>query len=794
LNFRFRYSVLFLVLLYQLFYSCGSTRRLDEGQHLVHKNKFSSKSITGVQKNDLENLAVQKPNKRILGFRFHLFVHNLANTKRGSEKRFNRQLMDVVGEAPVVMDSLKMLQTNDRISRFLAQKGYFNSTVSNRIRPVWYNKKKLKIYYEIEANRPYYINNFFTICQDKKLDVIIEERLSNRSLVKEGDILNLEILDRERDRLTDELRIRGYYDFNKEFISFEVDSTLGGNRADVIMQIRSPRPLPGDTLPEHKRYRVRNITVYTDYRINADTAAFNRMNYEDITFAFQDVVSVKPKIISQSIFIRENEMYNIRRVEDTYKRLTALKIFSSVNIQFVKEEGSNILDCIILLSPAKVQTFSVESRGTNRGGFLGTALNFTYRNRNTFRGAEMLEISMNGGLESQPTLTEDRIDEDSRLINDFYFNTIEFGPEVSLFFPKFFFPISPDRVSRTANPRTVFTASYNLQQRPDFIRNLSRISMRYQWNESITKQHFINPIEVSVISVEKSSLFRKRLEDFNDLFLLTSFQDHMIVSSRYTFLYNNQVLTKATDVFYYRGNIEFSGNILRAINNLLDSPQDDIGSYQILGIRYAQFIKTDHEFRYRKILNDKSSAVYRIAAGVAVPLSNLGVLPFEKGFFVGGANGLRAWRPRTIGPGAYFDNDPRLRFDKIGDIKFESNVEYRFKLIKMLEGAFFVDAGNVWLMREDDIREGGVFKAETFLSEIAIGGGVGARLDFNFFLIRFDFAMQLKDPSLTPGERWVYQPKDNYNSFIAEYNAANQTSYSNYRPRINLNLGIGYPF
>lgn len=781
-----KYSHL-LLLVTLLVIACSPTRRLGDGEYLVHKNVVKS-DARGISSSEIENLIIQQPNKRILGVRFHMFVHNLANN--GKDKKINRKLMDVVGEPPVVLDTTKVEESKERINRLLAQRGYFDNVIEDTI---IYKRKKAYVHYKIRANQPYRINNFFITTKDPNISRRLDGDLGEKSLIKEGGILNIEQLDKERDRITQELRKVGYYDFNKDFIRFEVDSTLGQNRTDIVMDIRTPSTTEGDSIKQHKRYRVNNIIVYSDYKINADTASYIKVEYNDMQFAYFEEVTVKPKILTQSIFIREKAFYNVNRVEDTYKRLTALKIFSSVNIQFVKV-GDDQLNCIILLTPAKIQTFSVESRGTNRGGFLGTALNFTYRNRNAFRGAEMFEVSMNGGLESQPTLTEDRFDDESGLINDFYFNTIEFGPEVSMYFPKFFFPMDHEKISKTANPRTVFTASYNFQQRPDFIRNLSRISMRYQWNESVTKQHIINPIEISVISVEKSRLFRERLEEFNDLFLLTSFQDHMIVSSRYTFLFNNQSLTKVKDVFYYRGNIEFAGNILRGIHNMIDAPQDDIGSYRIFDIRFAQFVKLDNEFRYRKIINNKSSFVSRLAAGAAAPLNNLGVLPFEKGFFVGGANGLRAWRPRTIGPGSYFDSDPRLRFDKIGDIKLEGNVEYRFKLLKMLEGAFFVDAGNVWLVNEDEIREGGKFQAETFLSEIAIGGGVGARFDFNFFLIRLDFAMQLKDPSLNPGERWVHQPKDNYNAFIAEYNAAKGTDFNNYRPRINLNLGIGYPF
>jgi hypothetical protein len=298
-------------------------------------------------------------------------------------------------------------------------------------------------------------------------------------------------------------------------------------------------------------------------------------------------------------------------------------------------------------------------------------------------------------------------------------------------------------------------------------------------------------LELSLIKINKSNEFQQRLDELQDLFLNASYSDHLISAIKVSYIFN-QSLSKLTNSFYYRGNAETAGNLLRTVMALTNVERDTLGSFQLFGIRYAHYVRTDHDFRYYRKHRDNSSTVFRVFAGIGVPLTNLSVLPFEKSFFAGGANGLRAWRAQTLGPGSF--QNVVTTFDRIGELQIEGNIEYRKKLISVVEGAIFIDVGNIWLLRPDPIRPGGEFEANRFLSEIAIGAGVGARLNFDFFIIRFDLGMQFKDPSLAPGERWVFQPKDEFNERVRNFNENNTRQVNNYSPRLNLNLGIGYPF
>ena len=273
---------------------------------------------------------------------------------------------------------------------------------------------------------------------------------------------------------------------------------------------------------------------------------------------------------------------------------------------------------------------------------------------------------------------------------------------------------------------------------------------------------------------------------------VNSYTDHLIVGARLQYTINTRNAEEPRrHNWFYRFSFEPAGNTLYAIDRLVDAPlsTDTTGSsfYTLTGVRYAHFLKFDNDLRHYRVLGAHSNLVARVAAGVGIPLTNLNVLPFESSFFVGGANGLRAWRARTVGPGS--NSAPLVAFDRIGEVRIEGNIEYRFDLIGYLEGALFVDLGNIWYLEEEPQRPGSGFDAD-FLSELAIGTGVGLRLNFDFFLVRFDLGLQTKDPSLTPGERWIFQPKDRYEQTVSELNGSPTT----YKPGLNLNLGIGYPF
>jgi outer membrane protein assembly factor BamA len=808
-------------------FGCNPTKRLASDEYLLKKNKFKFEEEPKIDKDDLKEVVKQEPNRKILGARFYLWAYNVPNPEK-FEKRNEKRLQklqkkngnrlekgkdpkefkpfgswwqETVGEAPVIFDSTLVNKSAEQIRTFLVKHGYFNAEVSSEINTRSRKQMKTAVYL-VEPKKPYLIDSLsFNVPGDYLVKLLGESRSVGKS-VKVGDRFDIEKLDQERKKHTAYFRNRGYYDFNKELIYFDVDSSLNSHSVHLELGI-VPRKVPYEGNPDslivkpYKRYKLNEIQVIDRPFLRgkeiftSDTLILS--NYRIID---QNQLKVKPKTISQNILFDQNEYYELDKVTTTYRRLSTLPIVRAASIEFepVSEDLENrLLNVNISLSPAPKQNFSLEWNGTNQGGFLGISGAVGYRNRNIFGGAEVLSMEISGGLEAQQLLTESGTD--PNVGQGLAFNTVEFGPQISLTFPRFLLPFSSDRFAKSANPRTTLITNLSYQRRPDYERTRSFGSILYRWNETATKEWQISPLELSLIKIDRSTAFDDRLAEINDPFLTNSFQDHFIQNSRIAFILNTQRSDNPkSNLYFYRGEIESAGSLLRGLYQLSDGTTNENGGYEALGIQFAQYVKTVHDFRYYNVPNEKMSTAYRVSAGVGIPLQNLGVLPFEKSFFAGGANGIRAWQARTLGPGSF--RDPVQNFDKIGDILIEGSIEYRFDITDILEGAFFMDAGNIWIMGNETERPGALFEFDRFLSEIAIGAGAGTRFNFDFFLIRLDLGLQIKDPSLDPGERWLIQTKDKYNAYIDDLNTGDNDipQLSDYRWQWNLNIGIGYPF
>ncbi|MBK7387966.1 MAG: BamA/TamA family outer membrane protein [Bacteroidetes bacterium] len=349
-------------------------------------------------------------------------------------------------------------------------------------------------------------------------------------------------------------------------------------------------------------------------------------------------------------------------------------------------------------------------------------------------------------------------------------NTYEIGPELNIRIPRLLWPLARFNHSRSSNPVTNFTSSFNYQKRPEYTRNNLVFSSGFEFKESKYKKHFVYPAEINYSSFNLSQAFVNKLVALNDLQLILYYRNYLITNGRYTFIYNSQEQNLYRDFVYFRFSFEIAGNSLRLIDKLRTN-YDENKTYQVLGINYSQYIRPDFDFSYYQIFSSHTALVYRLAAGIGMAYLNSDFIPYEKTFFAGGANDLRAFRARTIGPGSYAANN---FIEQLGDIKINANVEYRFDIFRILEGAIFADAGNIWL--RDNFRElpGSRFQPGTFLSELALGTGIGMRLDFTFFIFRIDAGIPLKDPGRAANDRWVI----NYLKLSS----------------INYNFGIGYPF
>nr|WP_229130343.1 BamA/TamA family outer membrane protein [Ancylomarina sp. 16SWW S1-10-2] len=456
--------------------------------------------------------------------------------------------------------------------------------------------------------------------------------------------------------------------------------------------------------------------------------------------------------------------------------LQALNQYKFVNIRFeVDTDSENAkegnLNCFVQLSPFKKQSYVIEVEGTNSSGNIGFAGKLNYQHKNLLRGAEVLDVRFSSATESV------------RSNDNKNFFSREYGGEISLSTPKFILPFfNANGFRKKYNPTSKLSLSYSYQKRPDYVRTQADASFGYNWKSSKYLTHKLNLIELSFVEV--NNLSQDFIDDITNLYIANSFTDHIISTTRYSLVYNNQNLNKLGSYSYLRFNFETAGNTLKAIDQLLGSKKnydyDDNGElegtyYDLLGIRYAQYLKVDIDYRYNKYFNRANSLVGRFFMGLGYAYDNLEVLPFEKSYFSGGANGIRAWQVRSLGPGSY-SNDEAVYPNNTADFKLEGNLEYRFKLIWKFEGAMFLDAGNIWAISPKDNRVGAKLTMKDFYKEIAIGTGIGTRVDLNFILFRLDLGLKLRDPSLATDKRWIIG------------NRAFKFSQLTY------NIGIGYPF
>ena len=714
-----------------------------------------------INKDELFKINKQKPNKKILGlFRFHLGAYNFFSNK-------SKNLKENIGEPPVIYDSLLTDRTAKQFKLYLNNKGFFHNEISHHTK---IHNNKVKLIYEIKSGDPYTINQLSYKFQDPSIGGYVLYKKEN-SLIKPGDNYNVDVLDKERERIKKVLKERGFYQFSNNYIRYKVDSTIGNNKINIVLEILNNRIVDAssDSLISvaHQKFSIRNINVFVGKNLKSQSMSdFDTISYKGVYFFYQDKLRFKPKMLRHAINYKSNENYSIVDQNITYKHLSELRLFKNISMQY-EELDSNQLNSNIFLTPLADKSFAIEGIGTNTGGDLGVEGNLIFQNKNLFGGGEFFTAKLKGGIEIQRVVSVTSSDNE---IFGSPFNTIEFGPEVTLEFPRFLLPFNLENFSKRSNPKTSFSSTFNIQQRPEYYRNLAQFSFGYFWNETSTKKHFVTPFNISYVKLDLTPEFSQKIADENNPFLVNSYTDHFISAIQYSYIFNNQELSKIKNFTYLRFNFETAGNLLNGYHKLTNQTvNEETQAHDFMGIRYAQYFKTEFDLRFYS-RNEYSSFVKRMAVGVGKPYGNLNVLPFEKSYFGGGSNGIRAWQARSLGPGSLPDSLTST-VNQIGELKIEANLEYRFDITKVFEGALFVDAGNIWILNKDEKRPNAEINLSRLYQDLAIGVGFGLRLDFNFFIIRFDLASPLKDPSSNDPKEYKIMVK-----------------------KTNLNLGIGYPF
>jgi len=736
-------------------FSCSSTKHVPQGKLLLDKVKINvTDPHRDVETNQLANYLRQNANHRVLGgLKLQLAFYNISG--KDSTKWFNRWIQRV-GTPPVIYDSTLTEASAEQLHTALSNRGFMNNTVTYRV-DADSVKHMAIVNYDITLGEPYYIRSIDYDIPDESLREIILADTS-RFNVHSGDLLNFNHLDEWRQGITENLRNHGYYAFNKEYITFIADTAAGSRAVDLTLNSRDP--YRNDHMPyytEHEPFYVRDVVYVTDY----DPVAMHDGLWGADTVTMSSGVKViegserylRPDVLDECNHIEPGQLYNAEAITRTYRALGRLNILKQINIDvrpLGKVDGVLMVDTYVLLQPDKSQTVSVSLEGTNSEGDLGFGVGLDYEHRNIFKGAEVLSAKAKVSYESISGNL-------GGLINN---NYSEYSTELGIRFPKFMAPFLKRSFKRKIQASTLFTVNFDYQARPEYTRVIAGGGWRYQWTErSRRMSHTLTLLDLSVISVPK----------FNDEFfdritnplLRYSYQDHLIMRMGYNFYRTNKAEMNVLqmgrfqrDVFTIRANAEMAGNVLYGLSHLTKQKADADGSYKALGIRYSQYFKADADYSMTHYFDNRQSIAFHVGAGVAVPYGNSDVLPFEKRFYSGGANSVRGWGVRTLGPGSYNSNNSLSNFIyQCGDICFDVNLEYRAKLFWVVELGLFLDAGNIWTIKDYEDQPGGVFKFNKFYEQIAAAYGAGIRLDFKYFLVRVDMGIKAHNPA-SGQEHW----------------------------------------
>ena len=765
--------------------SCSITKNVPNDKYLLNQSTVKVED-KGENVPSLSSYVRQKPNKRILGFRFHLRMYNLANPNK--YKGIHKWLK-TIGEEPILLDTFLVEQSTKNIQLYLNSKGYYKALVKDTIT---YRRQRANVEYAVKLGTPYTVRSVKYYVEDTVLRSLVLADTS-LSLVKPNGMFDTEVLQQERVRVESMLRNKGYYFLSRDYITFQADTTIGGYQVDLTLQLRNRyrRSVTGERISEKfQKYKINKVYFYPNF----DPRSFNNLVrlgaidtvYSDrIEYIFPVDPGIDLKVIDQANLIRPGDVYSTAVVEKTHSNLTSLRLYRMVNIYFEEVKRSSNedfilfvdsqnadtarsaeLNCYIQLSPQTLQSYQVELVGTNSSGNYGAEGNIIYTHKNLFKGAESFDIKFRGLFEAM---------ENSSLSN--IRSSTEFGGTVGLDLPRFLSPFSGKEFINKYSPRTRFSASYGWQRRPDYTRTVASFLFGYNWRNAGSLTHTFNPVEFNIVNLPYMSDEFKN--EITGTYRENSYINQFVTVTSYSLVFNNQNIQKNKSYTYLRFNAELSGNILSGLYSQFGKKSDD-GTYQIFGTSFSQYARADVNISFHQVIDESNTFVYRVFFGAGYPFGNSKALPFEKKYFSGGANGVRAWNVRALGPGSYPGDNLTYR-NQTADIKLEANVEYRFKMFWVLEGALFVDAGNIWAISADDERQGALFKPNEFYKQIALGTGMGLRFNLGFLSLRFDFGLKIHDPA-RPSD-----PSQPYYEWIPFDRPYERDDWA-------FHFGIGYPF
>ncbi|MDR1130390.1 MAG: BamA/TamA family outer membrane protein, partial [Prevotellaceae bacterium] len=732
-----------------------------DGSYLLKKNKIViSGEESRLSVDEINSYISQRPNRSDM-FKFHLGLYSISG--KDTSKWLNRKLQ-AWGEAPVIFDSSRNKISISNIRAYMQNLGLYHAVVRDS---VVYKKKKATVLYIIRPGNSYTVKNIEYNIADTAIRRFVT---SDTTRLRTGRRLSANMLDREREAISARLRNNGYYSFNKNFISFKADSAIGNGEVNLKMNVQPfTRMVNGKrTETDYPVYRINNVYVYTNYNSmlavtdSSYTKSFDTLYSENIHLLYKDDRNLKPGVLSRANLFDKGDIYSEDKVNRTYNNLSGLALFKSVTIQF-RESGEGLLDCIIFLDPLMIQSYEVDIElSTNASSMIGFSPGLSYRHKNLFKGAEVFNLDFRGVFQ--------------RSFGSSHLSSQEYNGGISFDIPRFLMPVSIGYF-KTQIPHTQFSTSYVYQQRPDYTRAIGNFRFGYRWKSSETRTFQFNLLDFNMIKMYRLS--PEFYSNINNPYLRNMYSNHFVLGMTGSFIYSNQPESgrsrwRRGSFWNYRINGDIAGNFISLFNRYM--PKDgDLGRL-IAGMPYSQYVKGDMNLVYDYPVNTASSMVYRFYFGLGKAYGNSLSMPFEKMFYSGGANSLRGWQVRSVGPGSVSADSIDVFPNQVADLRLELNAEYRFPLFWKFEGALFVDAGNVWSLSSLDTREGARFSFDRFYREIAVNAGLGLRLNFDYFILRFDSGFKIHNPGLPSGNRIVMPDK----WFVND--------------NLSFHFGINYPF
>ncbi len=762
--------------------SCRSAKYLEDDQALV-----KDIDVVGVSPNLRESASTYISNEIRPNSPLYLSIYNFFNTKNG---RYKEEGIKNVGEAPHLLDSAMVDLSANQMERFFKTYGYFDVNVNPKID---IRRKKAWIDFQVDTGARYRISEIDRQFADSRVEEIYRNEVLPFTRVRVGQSYQERRLFDERERMYVAMKNAGYYEYLRQYMRVGVD-TIGRNKhAKLLVDVANPDS------SKHRIFDINNVYLHIRKPGSPTNETVSSRYSESLNMYFQDETrKYRLRPLARYTFLKKGMHYSLQQEEQSYYRLFETNGFRSVKISYDKVDSTK-LDVHYELTPRPAMSNQVEGEFVFSSGMSGFNVANTYSHRNIFGGAELLEIRARYGILFDPRLP-------GSLGNKIFNNDFQIG--ASLVFPRILTPFRIRSVGWYGLPKTTISSSLQLFFQDQTYSNRYWLNtLNYSWHQSENILHSYTPIVLEYREGRLNESFKQRMENEGyRLYVETNDRQYFGLGSQYTITYNGNRLNRLENFSFLRGMVDVSGNTLGIFSNLFNFSKDDLGQRTVLGVPYLQYIKGEVDYRWYKHLGGNRQFVWRFNGGVAVPYGNNSeLLIFEKSFFAGGMNGIRAWQARTLGPGNYnrsgLTEDLRLNLrnlDQLGEVKLETNAEFRFRILNKflgarLNGATFLDAGNIWRLREtsENPNPGGVIRADQFFNQIALGTGFGLRFDMNYFTIRLDAGLKVKDPQFTGSDQWVIQHLFKSRAFKANY-------FETHRPDrysfIQYNFGVGMPF